>query len=177
MDLFFPTVLLKCLFFFEERVRERRDERREKEQLFRTKKNTDEEIFSPSALSPSFSLFFLFCHFLLFCVFFVMRVVLSLVSLSALSFELFFSLCPPHVCHRRPGAAYPTSLVISFISFCFSLQLLKTPSLSLTLSHSFSYYITHNNAKRSISHDYYHAQGAVVPILPRGEDDDFDEEE
>ena len=50
-------------------------------------------------------------------------------------------------------------------------------SLFLTLSHSFSYYVTHNNAKRSISHDDDHAQGVLVPILPRGEDDDFDEEE
>lgn len=48
-------------------------------------------------------------------------------------------------------------------------------ALTLSHSHSHSYYITHN-AKRSLSHDYYHAQGVVVPILSRGEDDDDEDE-
>ena len=124
--------------FFEERVRESRETR---ERTTLTKKAKRREIFSQSALLSLF---------------------------RASRFLVFMSLSAKEEESRQKKQLTDVSRHISrklYLLLDFSTT---KNALTLSHSHSFSYYI---NAKRSISHDD-HAQGVVVPLLSRGEDDD-----
>ena len=152
-----------------------RDERKNNS-LARKKKHRRRDFLSVCSFAVFFSLFPLLPFFALLCFFRDESCSFSRLSLCSLFRTLFLSLssaCLPQASGRRTSdvSRHQLYLLLLFLTTT------KNRSLSLTLSHSFSYYVTHNNAKRSISHDDDHAQGVLVPILPRGEDDDFDEED